>query len=116
LIEERKNDVAAVTEVPCRYERSFDGTVATLKLDGELDMATAPDLTHCFHLLVDEGHVRVVADMSELDFIDSTGLGALVGGLKRLREHDGDIVLKDPKPLVVKLLALTGLDKVFTVV
>jgi anti-sigma B factor antagonist len=107
--------VPAVSEAPCRYERSFDGTVATLVLDGELDMATAPDLTHCFHLLVDEGQVRVVADLSRLEFVDSTGLGALVGGLKRLREHGGDLALKDPKPMVTKLLALTGLDKVFTV-
>jgi anti-sigma B factor antagonist len=107
--------VPAATDAPCRYERSFDGSVATLYLTGEIDLATAPDVAHCFHLLVDDGQVRVVVDLSAVEFIDSTGLGALVGGLKRLREHDGDLALKDPKPMVVKLLGLTGLDKVFTI-
>lgn len=106
----------AVTDAPCAYERTFDGSVATLKLVGEVDLANAEDVSHCFRVMVDEGHLRIVVDMSELEFIDSTGLGALVGGLKRLRENDGDIVLKDPKPLVTKLLRLTGLDKAFTIV
>jgi anti-sigma B factor antagonist len=83
---------------------------------GELDVASVQDLRDCFASLAGEGQERVVVDLAELDFIDSVGLGALIGGLKRFRGRGGELVLKDPKLSVSKVLGITGLDRVFTIV
>jgi anti-sigma B factor antagonist len=58
---------------------------------------------------------KVVLDPGELAFVDSTGLGAMVGGLKRLREAGSDLVLRSPPPTDLKVITITGLDKVFAV-
>jgi len=51
--------------------------------------------------------------LREVDFLDSTGLGALVGGLKRLREQDGSLKLVTGPGRIARLLGLTGLDRIF---
>jgi anti-sigma B factor antagonist len=96
-----------------RIEESHDGAITTVRAIGELDVASAPQLRDCLHALAADGHVVVVVDAAELDFIDSTGVGALVAGHKQLKHEGGALVLKNPSARVVKVLALTGLDKVF---
>lgn len=93
-----------------------DGVVATLKLVGELDAAATDKLRDAANAQMTRGVDRIVLDLSELDFIDSTGLGAMLGVLKRLREKDGELALSAVSPRVQKLLDLTGLDKAFTIV
>ena len=100
----------------CRLEYTHAGATTTLRLVGELDISNTQDLRDCFTALVKAGQDRIVVDLSELDFIDSMGLGALVGGLKRLRGVGGEFLLKDPSPRVLKVLELTGLDEVFTII
>jgi anti-sigma B factor antagonist len=100
----------------CRLEtRQDDGTV-TVRVVGELDSYTSPDLWDCVSALGAEGATRVVVDLGGVDFIDSTAMGVLVNGLKLLRAGDGDMVLKDPRPPVIRVMKLTGLDTVFTVI
>ncbi len=90
--------------------------VSTVRLVGELDLYTAPELHSALVDLFDGGARSVTIDLSELDFIDSTGLSVLVGALKQLRQHEGDLVLKGPSRWTYKLLETTGLTKIFVVV
>ena len=59
---------------------------------------------------MDRGYTRVAIDLGSVEFIDSSGLGVLVGSLRRLREDGGDLVLRAASPAVTRILELTGLD------
>jgi anti-sigma B factor antagonist len=86
---------------------------AVLRASGEIDVYTAPQLReHVIKLLAD-GARHVTADLREVDFLDSTGLGALVGSLKRLREQDGSLTLVTAADKILTIFRLTGLDRVF---
>jgi anti-sigma B factor antagonist len=63
------------------------GDCAVLQITGDLDAYTAPALRQRMLDLGDDGVVHVIADLRQVDFLDSTGLGVLIGGLKRFREH-----------------------------
>ena len=91
------------------------GDCAVLRVTGEVDVYTAPALRERLLDLAAEGAVHVVADMSRVDFLDSTGLGVLVGGLKRLREHDGSLTLVISATRILRLFEMTGLTRVFPV-
>lgn len=86
---------------------------AVLAVRGEIDVYTAPRFRERLVEMVKEGHRRVVVDLDQVDFLDSTGLGVLVGGLKRLRTNDGDLVVVCNQPRILKVFEITGLDKVF---
>ena len=58
---------------------------------------------------------RLVIDLSGVPFVDSAGLGALVGGIRRVRDHGGDVVLACNRPTLVRLLSMTGVDRIVTV-
>jgi anti-sigma B factor antagonist len=58
---------------------------------------------------------RLVIDLSGVPFVDSAGLGALVGGIRRVRDHGGDVVLACNRPTLVRLLNMTGVDRIVTV-
>jgi len=62
-----------------------------------------------------EGPSRVIVDMAGVDFCDSTGMNVLLAALRRARERGGDLVLAGPRPAVRKILQVTGLESVFTV-
>ena len=91
-----------------------DGAVV-LHVTGDVDIATAPRLRECAVALTGEGHRHLVIDLDGVDFLDSTGLGVLVGGLKRLRSHDGDLTLVCTQPRILKVFEITGLTKVFSI-
>ena len=80
---------------------------------GEVDIYTAPKLRERLAELVSEGSHRIVVDLEGVEFMDSTGLGSLVAGLKRVKEHDGTLALVCTREQVLKVLNITGLDKVF---
>ena len=83
---------------------------------GEIDARTAPDLRAQLHHVIDAHPGEVVTvDLSGLEFMDSTGLGVLIGAQKRARQQAGDIALLAVPPPIVRLLHMTGLDKVFDV-
>lgn len=78
-----------------------------------MDIYTAPKLRERLAELVSEGSHRIVVDLEGVEFMDSTGLGSLVAGLKRVKEHDGTLALVCTREQVLKVLNITGLDKVF---
>jgi anti-sigma B factor antagonist len=86
-----------------------------VRLVGELDAATAPRLRQELVALAEAGETRIVIDLASMTFMDSTGLGALVEGLKRFRAVFGDVVLRSPSPAARKVLDITGLTEVFTI-
>ncbi len=95
---------------------SFDAEkhVWNLKLGGEIDIYTSTifkEELQQIYLSEETGDVHI--DASELEYIDSTGLGVLIGALKRLKQKDKDIYIKDIKPNVKKIFNITGLDKIF---
>lgn len=86
-----------------------------LAVKGEIDVYSAPRLRERLVELVNEGHRRIVVDLEGVDFLDSTGLGVLVGGLKRLRTHGGDLSLVCTQPRILKVFEITGLTTVFSI-
>ena len=63
--------------------------IEVVDVEGEIDVYTAPRLRELLIELVNNGHYQLVVNMEKVEFLDSTGLGVLVGGLKRVRAHDG---------------------------
>ena len=90
--------------------------MGTLRVVGELDSYTSPGLRESLEALVAEGSTRVIVDLTDVGFADSSAVAVLVGALKLLRAAGGDLVLKDPQPAVLRVMKLTGLDAIFTVI
>jgi len=88
---------------------------AVLSVRGEVDVYTAPRFRERLIELVGEGKHHIIVDLEGVDFLDSTGLGVLVGGLKRLRSHDGDLFLVCTQSRILKVFEITGLTKVFSI-
>jgi anti-sigma B factor antagonist len=86
-----------------------------IRLLGELDLSTAPQLREELLRLTDGGGPEIVVDLSELAFIDSTGLSVLITGLKRVRQQGGEMALRSPSPNTRKVLEITGLHEVFSI-
>lgn len=82
---------------------------------GEIDVATAPALREQLTSLVEDGKSQLVVDLEEVDFIDSTGLGVLVGAIRRARAADGDLRLVCTNSRLLKVFDVTGLGAVFTI-
>lgn len=82
---------------------------------GEIDVATAPELRDQLVALITDGSAHVIMDLEDVDFIDSTGLGVLVGAVRRARAADGDVRLVCTNSRILKIFGVTGLDEVFTV-
>ncbi|CAN5249177.1 anti-sigma factor antagonist BldG [soil metagenome] len=89
---------------------------SVLAVGGEIDVATAPRLREQLIGLVTGGRHRIVVDLGGVDFIDSTGLGVLIGALKRVRSRNGELVLVCTDARVLKVFDITGLDQVFRLV
>ena len=86
-----------------------------VRLEGEVDVYTAPKLKSRLIDLVDQGKFKIIVDLEKVDFMDSSGLGVLVGGLKRVRSHDGSIALICNQENILKIFRITGLVKVFPI-
>lgn len=89
--------------------------VAILTVGGDVDIESAPALAERIAAIIEDGQRRLVVDLCGVDFIDSTGLGALVGGLNQARSVGGRLDLVCNLERVNKLLRITGLNDVFTI-
>ena len=88
---------------------------AVLRVAGEVDVYTAPQIREQIQDLAAKGTVHLIADLSPVEFIDSSGLGTLIGGLRRVREDDGSLVLVIGERRILRVFQLTGLTKAFTI-
>ena len=91
------------------------GDATVVEVSGEIDVYTAPRLREKIISLVDAGNYRLIIDMERVEFLDSTGLGVLVGGLKRVRQYDGGIDLVCTQGRILRIFRITGLSKVFSI-
>jgi anti-sigma B factor antagonist len=90
-----------------------DDDLTVINVEGEIDVYTAPKLREKLIDLVNKGKYHLLVDMEKVEFLDSTGLGVLVGGLKRVRAHDGSLELVRTQERILKIFRITGLTKVF---
>ena len=88
---------------------------AVLRIGGEVDVYTAPQLRERVIDLLAHRVRHIVADLREVDFLDSTGLGALVGSLRRLREQEGSLTLVTDTDRILQIFRLTGLAHAFAI-
>ena len=94
-------------------ETRSQGRWTVVVVAGELDLHTSPALRDHILGLIESGTALLAIDMTKVDFMDSSSLGALVACLKRLRERDGRLVLIGVTGSPKKVIGLTGLDRVF---
>jgi anti-sigma B factor antagonist len=97
-----------------KTDKVDDGTYV-ISLTGEVDLYTAPEFKQQLLNVIAEGGRDVVVDFTNTTFIDSTTLGVLVGGVKRLRAEDGRLSLVCSDRNITKIFEITGLDRVFTI-
>lgn len=88
---------------------------SVVDVKGEIDVYTAPKLREKLIELVSEGSYDVIVNLEGVDFLDSTGLGVLVGALKRVKAHDGSLSLVCTQDKILKIFKITGLTKVFPI-
>ena len=89
--------------------------VVKIKLIREVDISTVAKLREDLYEIVDKNASDVRLDCSDLNYIDSTGLGVLVGVLKKVKEKNKNIYITNLKSNIQKLFFITGLDKVFII-
>lgn len=92
--------------------RTTDSGVVVVRPEGRLNMVAAPGLREQLHSLVQSGKTRLVVDLSGVDTIDSSGLGALISGLKAARQSGGDLRIAAPGEQAMAVLDLTNLNRV----
>jgi len=86
-----------------------------IALTGEIDLYTAPEFKQQLLDVIEQGANQVVVDLTDTTFIDSTTLGVLVGGVKRLRPNGGQLSIVCSDRNITKIFEITGLDRVFTI-
>ena len=93
---------------------SKDG-IEVVNVEGEIDIYTAPRLRELLIDLASKNNYQLIVNLDKVGFLDSTGLGVLVGGLKRVRPHDGSLDLVCTQERILKIFKITGLTKVFSI-
>jgi anti-sigma B factor antagonist len=96
-------------------EVSTHSTRTVVTVSGEIDLATQGQLRNRLNDLVVAGQVDLVLDLSGVSFVDSTGLGALIGTRRRVHAFHGSLALVIPDESVRKVFTITGLEKVFAI-
>ncbi len=92
-----------------------EGDVWIIALSGEVDLYTAPEFKERLLEVIAEGATHVVVDLTDTTFIDSTTLGVLVGGIKRLRPEGGQLSIACSDRNITKIFEITGLNRVFPI-
>jgi len=96
-------------------DEAVDDTTHVVSLRGEIDALTAPKLGRRLYGLCDEGKRAVVVDLSEVSFMDSTGLGVLLNALRHFKARHGQLVLVCPTERVLRPFQITGLTGHLTI-
>ena len=103
-----------VPHFECTEETAASGT-HVLNVRGEIHLSTAPRMSQCLGDAIDAGHTRLVLDLSGVEFIDSTGLSALLNGLRRVIQAHGRMAVVCANPTVLRLFQITSLDETFDI-
>ncbi len=111
----RGHRLKEVRAIDLKVESQARGAWTVVNVAGELDVYTAGRLKEEIIGLANQGRCHIAVDLARVDFMDSTGLGVLITGLKRIREQEGVLVLISPRDQIRRLLTITGLDKVLPV-
>jgi anti-sigma B factor antagonist len=93
--------------------QAFDRHTDVIGVAGEIDLYAAPELKERVARAIEEGRTRLVVDLSEATFIDSTGVGVLVGAQRRLEELGGSLDLVCTNRNVMRVLEIVGLERAF---
>jgi anti-sigma B factor antagonist len=104
----------SIMELSIESEKAGDG-ISVITVAGELDLYTAPRLKEQLINAMDEGILKIVVDMTGVHFIDSSALGVLIGGIKRLKPKGGKLVLVSIDENVNWIFQITGLNSVFDI-
>jgi anti-sigma B factor antagonist len=96
-------------------EESLDTDRHVVAVRGEIDLFTAPELKQKLTDAIEGGKSRIVVDLTDTSFLDSTALGVLIGAVKRLRSRDGALVIVNVDQNIAKTFEITGLDQIFTI-
>ena len=95
-------------------DHHLEGDIAVVEVSGWIEISSAPQLRDTLITLIDEGHLHLVLDLSSTVFLDSTGLGVLVGLLHRLRSRDGSFAIAGAKDRVYQAFHISKLTQVLT--
>lgn len=95
--------------------RTLEKELPMIDLEGEVDVYTAPQLKQQIISILEQGAKELAINLTKVDYLDSTALGVLIGGLKRMREKDGNMALICPSPRIRRVFEITGLDKIFDI-
>jgi len=95
-------------------DRKVDDDTHVLAVTGEIDLFTAPEFKQRMSALIDAGRSRIVVDLTETTFIDSSSLGVLIGAHRRLKLRGGALLVVCDSEAIAKTFKITGLDGVFT--
>ena len=91
------------------------GGVAVARFTGRLDFTSTPEARDQFASAIAADHRKLIIDLSKVEFVDSAGLGSLIGGMRTARQAGGDLRIANPTEQVKMLLSLTSLDQVLKI-
>jgi len=111
----RSNGERGGVYVELSFSTRVEGNYTVLSVGGEIDIHTAPQLRQRLFEIADSGASRIVVDLQQVDFMDSTGLGELVGALRRARPKGGDVRLVCTQEKILKIFRITALDQQFAI-
>lgn len=101
---------------PLRLEYLREGPTVIVRVVGEVDVSSAPELREALAELIDgQGNLSLRLDMEQLTFLDSTGVGVLVGALRAVRRRGGDLTLDNCRSRTMRILDIAGLSEIFGV-
>lgn len=95
------------------YIKEINKDVMGINIEGEIDVYTSPGVKESLNDLIQKGHYNLIVNLENVSYIDSTGLGVLIGALKKVKEHDGAIKLICTNMQLKKIFDITGLVKIF---
>jgi len=96
-------------------QEPLDAERHVVAVRGEIDLFTAPELKAALSEAIESGHTRIVVDLTDTTFLDSTALGVLIGAVKRLRSRDGRLTIVNVDDNIAKTFEITGLDQIFPI-
>jgi anti-sigma B factor antagonist len=91
-----------------------EAVVPQVRVVGEIDLHTGPELRATLQRLIDQGHARIILDLSGVPYVDSAALGVMVDAQRRVKERDGEIYLANVTPFVQRAFEITRLIRLFS--